>query len=199
METGASEEEAKNDLCRAVADRKINLRVRIASSGGSMRGRVFSGGNVGVPAHLGPGDLDWVRSRPLRPWSIGPMLGQHYSWDWEDRPIDLIELSTSDVKKVLCGAWARADVDILPPTVGRVSSAASVPYKPAAPNSKPGPGAKKQGITDAINQLWPNGIPRALSAKDRNRQIIDWLTRNQYSVPGNPERAIQRVLKAQSK
>jgi hypothetical protein len=199
MTTGVAENEAKTDLCRAVADRKINVRVRIAASD-SMGGQFFSDGNVGVPRHLNPDDFDWTRSRPLRPWSIGPMLGQHYSWDWEDRPIDLIELLTSDVKKVLHGASARAGVDILPPTVGRVSSgAASVPYKPAAPKSKPGPGAKKQGITDAINQLWPHGIPRGLSAKDRNRQIIDWLTRNQYSVPGNPERAIQRVLKAQSK
>jgi hypothetical protein len=109
MEIGASEEEAKTDVCRAVADRNINLRVRIASSGGSMRGRVFSGGNVGVPAHLGPGDLDWVRSRPLKPWSIGPMPGQHYSWDWEDRPIDLIELSTRPGKALASKpAWDRA-------------------------------------------------------------------------------------------
>ena len=79
MATGATEDEAKIDLCRAMADRNINVRVRIAASDYGMRGQVFSKRNVGVPPHLGPGDLDWVQSRPLKPWSIGPMPGQHYS------------------------------------------------------------------------------------------------------------------------
>jgi hypothetical protein len=187
-------EEAKIDLCRAVADRKIKVRVRIAASGRSMAGKLFFGGNVGVPAHLGPGDLDWVQSRPLRFWWIGPMLGKHYSWDGENLPIDLIELSTADVREVLC---ARGDPDIQPPAVRRVSGAA--PVRDAAPVAKPGPGAKKRGIAEGLNELWPNGVPQGLSAKDRNRQIIDWLTAKGYSVPKSPERAIQRVLKKQSK
>jgi hypothetical protein len=98
MKTGASEDEAKIDLCRAVADRKIDVRVRIAATDYAMRGRVFSGRNVDVPAHLDPRDFDWVQSRPLAQWSIGPKLGEHYSWisDWENRPLDLIELSTDE-------------------------------------------------------------------------------------------------------
>src|SRR5262245_61204215 len=97
METGTSEEEAKTDLCRAVADRKIDVRV-------SIRDDVFSNGNVRVLPHLRPEDLDWTQARPLGPWSIGPKLGQHYLWDQQKRSLDLIELSTSDVMKVLCGA-----------------------------------------------------------------------------------------------
>lgn len=50
MAAGASEDESKLDLCRAVADGKIRVRVRIAGSGN----RVFSGGNVRVPPILGP-------------------------------------------------------------------------------------------------------------------------------------------------
>ena len=100
METGASEEEAKTDLCRAVADGKIHVRVRIARSD-----RLFRNGNVGVPPHLKPGDLDWVQSRPFARWPIGPKLGEHYSWisGWENWPLDLIELWTADVIEVLCG------------------------------------------------------------------------------------------------
>ena len=44
VSTGIAEEDAKNNLCRAMADRKIDVRVRIAATG-----KVFSNGNVGVP------------------------------------------------------------------------------------------------------------------------------------------------------
>src|SRR5262249_20073537 len=64
-----------------------------------------------------------------------------------------------------------------------------------APQAKSGPGAKMRGIGEAIDQLWPSGIPKGLSAKDRNKAIIEWLSSNKYSLPTNPERAIQRVLK----
>jgi hypothetical protein len=104
MATGVCEEEAKADLCRAVADRKIDVRVRIATSDYDMPNQVFSDGNVGVPSHLRPEDLDWTHSRPFAKWPIGPKLGQHYAWitRWKDRPLDLIELSTVDVVEILC-------------------------------------------------------------------------------------------------
>lgn len=66
----------------------------------------------------------------------------------------------------------------------------------AAPESLLGLGAKTRGIAEAINQLWPDGIPTGLSAKERNNAIINCLRDKGYSVPGNPERAIQRVLRA---
>jgi hypothetical protein len=101
--TGASEDEAKLDLCGAVADQKIRVRVRIAASD-YKRSQVFSGGNVEVPPHLAPGDFDWVLSHPFAQWRIGPKPGQHYAWieGWKHRPLDLIELSTADVIEILC-------------------------------------------------------------------------------------------------
>jgi 7-cyano-7-deazaguanine synthase in queuosine biosynthesis len=63
--------------------------------------------------------------------------------------------------------------------------------------SKSGLGAKTRGIAEAIDQLWPKGIPKGLSAKDRNKAVIEWLGSKGYSLPTNPERAIQRVLKVQ--
>jgi hypothetical protein len=103
--TGISEGEAKADLCRAMADRKIDVRARVAASDYGMRGKIFTDGNVGVPPHLKPVDLDWVHSRPLARWSIGPRLGEQYVWldGWENRPLDLVELSSADVIGVLCG------------------------------------------------------------------------------------------------
>jgi hypothetical protein len=100
---GIEEDEAKTDLCRAIADRKINVRVKIAATDYGMGGRVFSDGNVDVPPHLRPGDLDWAQSRPFAQWQIGPMPGEHYSWvtGWVNRPLDLIELWTDHVIEVL--------------------------------------------------------------------------------------------------
>lgn len=100
MARGVGEAEAKTDLCCAVADKKIDVRVRIARTG-----KVFSDGNVRVPSHLSAGDFDWVNSRPVAQWSIGPRLGEHYAWleDWKNHPLDLIELSTVDVAGVLAG------------------------------------------------------------------------------------------------
>ena len=77
------------------------MRVTIAKSHRPGGGKSFKGGNVGVPQRLNPLDLNWAQSRPLEPWSIGPMPGQHYFWDgWEVRPIELIELYTSDVERL---------------------------------------------------------------------------------------------------
>ena len=64
------------------------------------------------------------------------------------------------------------------------------------PKSKSGTGAKAQGISEAISQLWPNEIPKGLSAKDRNKAIIDRMRQNGSSIPNSPERAIQRALQA---
>lgn len=90
-------------------------------------------------------------------------------------------LPNPDVANVLCGG-ERKDHD--------------EPAR-AAPELKSGLGAKTRGIAEAINQLWPSGIPKGLSAKDRNNAVIEWLGASGHSLPTNPERAIQRVLKAQ--
>jgi hypothetical protein len=103
MATGVLEEEAKADLCRAVADRKIRVRLKLDSSATHMGGRVLSDKNIGVPPHLTPDDFDWVRSRPRSRWPVGPAGPQtyiHLSWSWQDQPIELIELSTGDVHDI---------------------------------------------------------------------------------------------------
>ncbi|WP_439394959.1 hypothetical protein ACRQ5Q_38300 [Bradyrhizobium sp. PMVTL-01] len=159
MATGVSEDEAKTDLCRAVADRKIDVRVRIAASDYGMRGRTFSDGNVGVPAHLEPRDFDWVQSRPLKPWLIGPKRGEHYAWDWENRPLDLIELSTGEVTKILCTGHPP---HLRPPDrriEGRPSPAAR---SLATSQTTARPTRARPAIERAqriINELYPNGVP----------------------------------------
>jgi hypothetical protein len=58
-------------------------------------------------------------------------------------------------------------------------------------------GAKTRGVREALNQLWPEGIPEGLTAKERNQQVLDQLKRNRSSMPKDIARAIQRALQLQ--
>jgi hypothetical protein len=79
-------------------------------------------------------------------------------------------------------------------TVAAMAAQTSTAVAPA--KAKASSGAKFQGIGKAIKAIWSDNVPKELSAKDRNKKIIDWLTANKLSVSKSPERAIQRVLKA---
>jgi hypothetical protein len=110
--TSVKEDEAKRDICHAVADKKIAVQVRVATSDLSFGGRTFNRGNVGVPPHLNPDDFDWLQSRPLKRFSIGPQLAEHYSWigGWEPRVIDLIESRAG--ARAAGGGWANSRLAI---------------------------------------------------------------------------------------
>jgi hypothetical protein len=84
--------------------------------------------------------------------------------------------------------WLNDELD----TTKDVIVAAAPTVSPAKTNSSTG--AKSRGIDEAIDALWPGGIPNGLSAKDRNRKIVTWLSDNKRSLPQNPERVIQRAL-----
>ena len=62
----ASEDEAREDLCRAIADKKVRVR------GTTNSGKVYSPEYVSVPAHLNAKDIDWSNSRPQTAWWIVP-------------------------------------------------------------------------------------------------------------------------------
>jgi len=59
------------------------------------------------------------------------------------------------------------------------------------------PGAKTKGILEAINRLWPHGIPKGLSGKERNNAIRAQLEKSHASIPRDLPRVVQRALKAQ--
>src|SRR5262249_1272866 len=69
----------------------------------------------------------------------------------------------------------------------RVEAAALIPKR----------GAKTRGVTEAVNQLWPEGVPKGLTAKERDQLVFKQLKRNGSSIPKDLARAVQRVLQEQ--
>jgi hypothetical protein len=100
--TGRPKDEVQKDLCRAIADRVINIRgklekhtTRPMSSSDVLEGRDFE-----IPTTLKTEDLDCDRSRPKEAWYVrrGACDPAGY-WDLEK-----IELSRTDVTNALCTA-----------------------------------------------------------------------------------------------
>jgi hypothetical protein len=101
---GLSKPEAQRDICRAIADRKIRIRLQAAKAEipeASWSGRAV-GSHVVIPKDLSPRDLDWRKSLPKRPWQHGdhPFVQLH---------LTLIELFTADVTRVLCAGSGLPD------------------------------------------------------------------------------------------
>jgi hypothetical protein len=159
MATGVSEAEAKADLCNALADKKIDVRVRISKSDRARGGEVYSDGNVGVPSHLAPTDFDWKLSSPFAPWSIGPRLGEHYFWSggWEKRPIDLIELLTANViDELVAGAGAK-QVQMADQTTMVAQPNADTENQGAQPRKGSRTKREADRAAKALKVLYPNG------------------------------------------
>jgi hypothetical protein len=184
MTTGVSEEDAKRDLCLAVADRVIDVQVTISRADSAMRGRVFSGENVGVPLHLHPRDLDWQRSRPLGWWSIGPRLVEHYFWSggWEKRQIDLIELSVTDVQNVLCHASSTATQVITTQRSDDTSIADAPSSLPPRKRRKPMQYHINRAVTDIKSRYGESWPPDDMPASVRDQEIIKWLDQDDDPV-----------------
>jgi hypothetical protein len=141
--TGLTEDEARRDVCLALSDQKIRVQVRIADTEAGMRGETRSAGIV-VPRDLAPDDFDWVLSRPLKPWLIGPAsVAEHYFSvsGTESRRIALIKLFRADVTNVLCGGErANNNFEKKPTTTAAQESAA---IKALASHLKTNPDLKR--------------------------------------------------------
>ena len=101
MATGLSRDQAQSDICKAVAEGAIRLRVRPRShmTRGTTSKKILAGNQVDIPVNLKPEALDWERSRPENPWPVSrEVFG--YPGHWH---LKWIKLYAPDVAKVLCG------------------------------------------------------------------------------------------------
>lgn len=106
MATGVKEDQAKQAICNAIADRKIKVRFSItsveggASFGKQIVGTVRDGSEIEIPSQLAPTDFDWGRSRPLKVWQDSREGFSALAARWQ---LEWIEVLRADVSEVLCG------------------------------------------------------------------------------------------------
>ena len=56
-------------------------------------------------------------------------------------------------------------------------------------------GAKTVAVELALDALYPGGVPEGLTAKERDKQVLQWLTDQGKSIPSDIAKAVQRALK----
>jgi hypothetical protein len=133
LATSSSEPDAKADLCNAVADKKIAIRILVADSDPDVGSKTLAGAQVEIPPRLGPKEFDWARSRPVRPWRTGPTsVVEHYdpTWSWKPREIALIELATADIASVLCGGGRSSPAEFMPSPGEAAYAGLNARYRP---------------------------------------------------------------------
>jgi hypothetical protein len=120
---------------------------------------------------------------------------QHaFRW-WEKKP--WLALQCVLVSELKFWEWFNGELGAPKTTAAAMATPTLATTAPA--KIKVASGAISQGIEEAIEAIWSGNIPKGLSAKKRNRKIIDWLALNERSQSTSPERAIQRVLKERRK
>jgi hypothetical protein len=67
--------------------------------------------------------------------------------------------------------------------------------KEAAAPRRSRSGANSVALDLAPHALWHGKVPEGLRAKERNKQVLQWLKDHNKSIPRDPPKAIQRALK----
>ena len=148
-----SQEEAQTDLCRAIADRKIEFQAKLrkhATRHTTLRNQMVDGKYFDLPPNIKREDFDWENSRPLKPWII--RRGEPYPHGYWD--LDFIELCESDVTYRLCGV---PPADKSPPALDK---------KSRRPKSQ----SDRERARAAMEKMFPGGIP---SQKDLPNGHLD--------------------------
>src|SRR5262245_49979534 len=122
---GCSREEAKTDICQAIADRTVNIQGKLGkhTTRPTTSKRIHEGRDFEIPAKIKPADFDWERSRPLKSWVVRREIFG-FPGHWE---VEWIELFRTDVMNVLCTpAERRAPAEHTSSKTGTKSASRSV-------------------------------------------------------------------------
>src|SRR6266516_4377921 len=100
--TGLSKDEARTDICRAIADRAVKIQAKLFShtTRGLRSTAVLEGKDFQIPTEIKSEDLDWDESRPVKSWFVrrgATNIPGYWELKW-------IELCRTDVTNVLCTA-----------------------------------------------------------------------------------------------
>jgi hypothetical protein len=139
---GVSKDKAQSDICQAIADGAVTIRCKLKrhTTRPMTSTAVLQGKDFDIPTNIRLQDLDWERSRPVRPWTV-PHGNYSLPGRWE---LEWIELLRSDVTNVLCPAATRGE------TLQRAPS-------PTEQKTKSRPA--REGAERAIRELYPEGLP----------------------------------------
>src|SRR3989442_11041156 len=140
---GLSKDQAKADICRAIADGAVKIRGKLerhTTRHLRASNMVLEGEDFHIPTKIKSEDLDWERSRPAKSWLVrrGTSAPPGY-WD-----LEWIELFRNDVTKVFGTAAKRGE------SAHHASS-----EKGATSRSRPA----LERARRAIKELYPQGVP----------------------------------------
>jgi hypothetical protein len=162
-----AEEEAQRDICRAIADQAVNIRGKLRKhvTKNLTSDAVLEGKDFHIPAEIRSEQLDWDRSRPLKPWVVRPESFR-VPGNWE---LDRIELFRAHVTKVLCRAEKARE------TTKKAS-------KKGGARNRSRPASK--AAQEAIKELFPQRVPgqSILRNKMLCRQVSEKL--REKGLPG---------------
>ena len=209
MGASVSKKRAKLDLCNAVAAQKIRLRIwfiwrpraqDFLTPRDKPMTQVRSVKKSQIPAILKPGDFNWSRSQIRKPELWVEVQGPRGSFFGNRQVLESVHYSPGDPSPHYLQRGGRSlayvhRVELHSADLVKVlRTGDKIPDEQASDIPESG-GALALGTEEAIKQLWPNGIPKGLRAKDRNKMIVDRLKHNGASIPQDVPRAVQRALK----
>jgi hypothetical protein len=152
---GLPEDEARTDICRAIADGAVNIRGKLGrhrTSGFRSSHTTLETKDFHIPSEIEPEDLDWERSRPVNAWIVRRenfKLPGYWELEW-------IELFRTDVTNVLCPG-------------GRQSAAAQHISSERGPVSRTHPALESRGSSVGAG-LRPTAGPRPAAAEPAQRR-----------------------------
>jgi hypothetical protein len=156
----AAENKAKEDICKAIADRVVNIRGKLREDRNKLHtsNAVVVGGDFHIPHDLKPEDLEWDDSRPLKPWEVQAerfRISKLWYLDW-------IELSVDDVTRNLCHPTRQGEAP-----QGALSSTG------AGSRSRPA----RERVLQAIAELYPQDVPTQAAVPNASlcRRVARWL------------------------
>ncbi len=157
---GCTADEAKADICMAIADGAINLRGKLErnKTRGHTSNKVLEGSSFQIPVKIKPADFDWEVSRPTKPWMVPREVSRSPGY-WI---LAWIELSRSDVTSILCKAM-QSERSVLPSANAKGASGKSQPAKSRA--------------LKAIKTLYPRKVPDQDTVPNKllYQQVGKWL------------------------
>ena len=169
-QSGISDAGARQDICNAMADRKIAVRCMVSTDDHCYAGCALTDEQIGVPLRLSPNDFDWTASRPRKPWEGGRYP---QDIDWGERLIDVLEISTPDVIRVF---------------------SLSSPPSPSYSTGLPGRPSSKHLIEGEFSRRRDHGeIAGTLAAEAEH--LESWLAVTHREAPGASAKAIKNMIR----